>query len=443
VKLLDITLKDMLQSARSLVGLVFMFAMPILLTGLFFIMFGGSASEEGFDLPNVTVLLVNQDEGQFPAGAESYFSESGLEVPGGGAADLAGASSMGDVLSRLLLGEPFRDFMDVSQAQEAAAARLAVDNQEAGVAIIIPANFTAALSGMEEETTIELYQDPTLTIGPAIVAGVLSQIVDTFAAATIGSGVTIEQLAESGVAVDTALIQEIVGQFTSQGPTAAGNQAALIELRAPAGEEGSTDLLTEIVSLIMGGMMVFFAFFTGAATMGTILTEEETGTLGRLFTTPTAIRTIIGGKSAGSLLTVVVQVSVLMTFGALVFSIYWGETLTAILAAAGLVLVAGATGLFLNSLLKDTRQAGIIYGGVLTLTGMLGLIPVFTAGAPNQSETVRTISLLVPQGWAMRGLTIAMDGGSVADLLPTLLVVLLWTAAFAFIGLRRFKRRFD
>ena len=138
-----------------------------------------------------------------------------------------------------------------------------------------------------------------------------------------------------------------------------------------------------------------------------------------------------------------VQVSVLMAFGALVFSIYWGEALTAILAAAGLVLVAGATGLFLNSLLQNPKQAGIIYGGVLTLTGMLGLIPVFTAGAPNQSETVQTVSLLVPQGWAMRGLTIAMDGGSVADLLPTLLVVLLWTAAFAFIGLRRFKRRFD
>jgi ABC-2 type transport system permease protein len=443
MKLLDITFKDMLQSARSMVGLVFMFVMPLLLTGLFFVMFGGMAGEEGFDLPNVTVVLVNQDEGQFPAGSETNFSELGLDLSGGAAANLAGANSIGDVLSQLLLGESFRDFMDVSESSDATAARSAVDNQEAGVAIIIPPNFTAALTGMEEGATIELYQDPTLTIGPAVVAGVLSQIVDTFAAATIGSGVTIEQLAESGVAIDSALIQEIVGEFTAQGPAAAGNQAALIDLRAPAGAGDSGNPLTEIVSTILGGMMVFFVFFTGAATMGTILTEEEKGTLGRLFTTPTSVRTIIGGKSAGSLLTLLVQVSVLMAIGALVFSIYWGEPLTAALAVAGLVLVAGATGLFLNSLLENTRQAGVVYGGVLTLTGMVGLLPVFTAGAPNQPEAIQTISLLVPQGWAMRGLSIAMEGGSLADLAPTLLVVLLWAAIFGFIALRRFRRRFD
>lgn len=443
MKLLDITFKDMLQSARSLVGLVFMFVMPLLLTGLFFVMFGGIAGEEGFDLPNVTVLLVNLDEGQFPAGAESDFSELGLDPTGGGATDLAGANSMGEVLSQLLLGESFRDFMDVSLVRDAAAARSAVDSQEAGIAIIIPPNFTTALTGMDEEATIELYQDPTLAIGPAVVAGVLSQIVDTFTAATIGSGVTVEQLAESGVAIDPALINEIVGEFTSQGPAAAGNQASLIELRAPAGTASSGNPLIEIVSTILGGMMVFFVFFTGAATTGTILTEEEKGTLGRLFTTPTPVRTIIGGKSAGSLLTLAVQISVLMAVGTLVFSIYWGEPLTTFLAAVGLVLVAGATGLFLNSFLENTRQAGIIYGGVLTVTGMVGLMPVFTAGAPNQPEALQTVSLLVPQGWAMRGLTIAMEGGTLADLAPTLLVVLLWTALFGFIALRRFRRRFD
>ena len=238
MKLLDITLKDMLQSARSMVGLVFMFAMPILLTGLFFVMFGGTASEEGFDLPNVTVLLVNQDEGQFPAGAETDFSEPRTGSSRWGRSR-AGRSKLD---GRGVEPAPARGGFSrlhgcVRSAENAAAARTAVDNQEAGVAIIIPANFTAALSGMEEEATIELYQDPTLTIGPAIVAGVLSQIVDTFAAATIGSGVTIEQLAESGVAVDTALIQEIVGQFTAQGPAAAGNQAALIDV-AGAGRRG-------------------------------------------------------------------------------------------------------------------------------------------------------------------------------------------------------------
>ena len=40
----------------------------------------------------------------------------------------------------------------------------------------------------------------------------------------------------------------------------------------------------------MGGMMIFYAFFTGASTGQTILQEEEEGTLPRLFTTPTPQR---------------------------------------------------------------------------------------------------------------------------------------------------------
>ena len=71
-----------------------------------------------------------------------------------------------------------------------------------------------------------------------------------------------------------------------------------------------------------------------------------------------------------------------------------------------------------------------IFGGVLTITGMLGLIPVFTAGVPDQPDAVKTVSLLVPQGWAMLGLTTAMDGGGLSDMLPVMLVILAWSLVF-------------
>jgi hypothetical protein len=73
---------------------------------------------------------------------------------------------------------------------------------------------------------------------------------------------------------------------------------------------------------------------------------------------------------------------------------------------------------------------------------MLGLIPVFTAGVPNQPEQLNIVSLLVPQGWAMRGLTLAMDGASAQEMLPVFAVILLWSLAFAFIGQRRMRKRF-
>ncbi|MFQ5435625.1 MAG: hypothetical protein ACE5FD_12175, partial [Anaerolineae bacterium] len=87
-----------------------------------------------------------------------------------------------------------------------------------------------------------------------------------------------------------------------------------------------------------------------------------------------------------------------------------------------------------------TRQAGAVYGGALTLTGMVGLISIFTGGAV--SPTLRTITLLVPQGWAVQGLQVAMNGGGAVDLLPTLAGTAVWVILFVGIGQYRLKRRF-
>ena len=104
-----------------------------------------------------------------------------------------------------------------------------------------------------------------------------------------------------------------------------------------------------------------------------------------------------------------------MLFGRFIFGIDWGALLPVIVAVAGVVMAASGTGLFLVSLMQNTRQGGVIFGGVLTVAGMIGLIPVFTAGVPNQPESLKVISLLVPQGWAMRSLELTHDGGARLD----------------------------
>jgi ABC-2 type transport system permease protein len=316
-----------------------------------------------------------------------------------------------------------------------------VDNQEAGVAIIIPADFTGAIIGEQQTAAVELYRDPTLTIGPAIVSSIVSQVVDGMAAANIGIGVTINQLAEAGVPVTPELILEVVEAAT--GTIGSARQAAnLTQMQAPPGQEAGSEL-TQILAFILGGMMVFYAFFTGANVLYTVLTEQENGTLQRLFTTPTNHVTILSGKFIAALLILTVQVTVLLTFGSLVFGIQWGDPLPVAIAAAGLILIAATTGLFLVSLLKETRQASLIFGGLLTLTGMLGLFTVFTTGAPNAPAALDTVSLLVPQGWAMRTFRQAMEGVALPDIIFTFAIILLWSAIFFFIGQRRLQKRFS
>jgi ABC-type multidrug transport system permease subunit len=138
---------------------------------------------------------------------------------------------------------------------------------------------------------------------------------------------------------------------------------------------------------------------------------------------------------------IIVQVTVLLVFANLVFGIYWGSLGPLILAAIGLVALATSFGIFVMSLVKGTKQAGIIYGAGLTFTGMLGISSVFVAGTPIE-EAFNFLPLLVPQGWAMNAFKASWQGNWVQTLIHTGGMLLL-AGVFFFIGNARFKKRFS
>ncbi|MCX6087479.1 MAG: hypothetical protein NTW63_07060, partial [Caldiserica bacterium] len=61
----DIALKDIRHSFTSLFGLMFMFAVPLLIVGLFTVAFGGTATskQQTFSIPVTKVILANLDMG--------------------------------------------------------------------------------------------------------------------------------------------------------------------------------------------------------------------------------------------------------------------------------------------------------------------------------------------------------------------------------------------
>jgi ABC-2 type transport system permease protein len=316
------------------------------------------------------------------------------------------------------------------------------------VAVIIPAGFTAAILATSGHAAIELYQDPTLTLGPGIVASLVRQVVDSFSGSKIAVEIALSQIGGQGALASASTAQNIAMQYadwaTALGNTQQGANNALIAIRPlTSPEKQAADARAGIISLIMAGMMVFYVFFTGAASAQTLLQEEEAGTLPRLFTTPTLHSAILGGRIIASLVTLVLQIVVLLVVSALVFGIDWGQPLPLSLVTLGLILLAASFGLFITSLLKDTRQAGIVYGGVLTVLGMVGMIGIFTAGVPGASgEAMSAISLLTPQGWGVRGYQLLLAGGSVGDVLVPVAVTLGLAALFFVLGLLRFQKRF-
>jgi hypothetical protein len=132
---------------------------------------------------------------------------------------------------------------------------------------------------------------------------------------------------------------------------------------------------------------------------------------------------------------------VLLILGRLIFGISWGGLLPVSLVTTGTILCAATFGIFLNSLLKNTRQSGLIFGGLLTVIGMLAGIPIFARGS-STADTFSVVSLVVPPGWAVRGLMQTMNSAPMHDILITFLVLATWSTGLFIIGVLRFQKRY-
>jgi ABC-2 type transport system permease protein len=434
MKALDIALKDLTRSFRSAFAVVFMFGVPLLVTGMFYFMFGNVAENGGFNLPRTKVIIANMDQGG------PKFQVNPKNIPGG-----RKARTMGDLIVNILQSDEMTDLIEVSFAANPQVARSSVDSQQAQVALIIPSDFSEQFADVREgKAVIEFYQDPTLTIGPAIMRSILNRFLDSMGGVKIAINVFMDEADQSQYAQIGQVVQ---GYLDTSLALSENLEGELLDVRAPSNAsqnkaEEKQNALLSIITPIMGGMMVFYAFFTGTSTAQSILKEEEERTLPRLFTTPTRQVTILTGKLLSVFMTVCTQVIVLLIAARLIFGIQWGELSSVTLTAIGIIFSASSFGIFVNSFLKNTKQAGVLFGGVLTVTGMVGMISIFAMNSPGAARLGDTVSLLVPQGWAIRGLMQSMNGEAVSTVLVTMFVMLAWSAVFFSVGVMRFNKRY-
>lgn len=412
MKSLTIALNDLRHSFRSTFALLFMFGIPLLVTGMFFVMFGNIKSNDAPTISSTKVALVNLDAGNAQIG------------------------QLGQTLVDALKSDELSNLMEIALVKDSATARNMVADQQAGVAIIIPANFSDSFSDSKAKVEVGFIQDPTLTLGPQVVRSVLNQVLDAYAGIKITVAESLK-LAENGT-LPYSDISRIVAEYMTA-TQFSPEKTPLINQRTPAALPERNPMMA-LVGPIMAGMMIFYAFFTGANSANSILREDEEGTLQRMFTTATAKSEIMRGKFYSVGLTVIIQVAVLMIAARLIFGIQWGMLVSAALSALAIACVAAAFGIMLVSFLKSTKQSGVIFGGFLTVTGMLGMVNIFT-GNP-QSAPLGIVPLFTPQGWATRAILTTMDGAALVKILPYLLVMFAMSIVFFVIGVFRLQRRY-
>ena len=425
MKILDIAFKDLIRSFRSMFAIGMMVIAPLMLTGLIYFTFGGMSGGD-VSMNAILVGVVNAD--RLPADAM-------IDAP------------LGDNIRSMFFDESVESWITAADYPDEAAAREAVDKQEIGVAVIIPQEFTTSYLAGEKDVQVLIVSDPTLSIGPAVVEDMVTMMVDAVGGGGIAIQTVMERQQANGLQPDPAHFQTWAQRYGDwyrefQRDLFHRPEEAALVLTAPsAGEAETVDPVQKMMGMTMAGQMIFFAFFTAAYSMMSILREDEEGTLARLFTTPTDRTSILMGKFVAVFITVILQGLVLMVAGRLAFGIQWGDPASVGLALAGQVIAATGLGVLLIAFVKSTRQGGPVLGGGLTFLGMIG--GLFTANIPGgMPGAMDVIANFTPQGWVLKTWRMVMDGQPVGDLfLPFAVMVAMGIVMFA-VGAWMFRKRF-
>jgi ABC-2 type transport system permease protein len=321
----------------------------------------------------------------------------------------------------VLASPGLRDLVTVRRV-DTGEARALVERGDVDAAFLLPAGFSASVQrgGAATITVLESGENP-------IAGQVARSLAEAYAA----------ELAATQLAVRTAL------DAAGQPPTEA--EARRLGERAAAGRapvqlvEGQTGGRTiEAASYFGPSMAIFFLFFTVSFGARSILAERRQGTLNRLLASAASPGGVLAGKALAAFTLGTASVLVMWLATTLVFGADWGDPVAVVALTVSSVLSAiGITALVVTLARTDEQAEGYSSLVVFTLA-LLGGNFVYLAQLP---ELLQRVSLLTPNGWALRGFVdLVADGGGLSTVAVPVAVTLtvgLVTGALALYRARR------
>ena len=369
---LVIALKDLRQRLRDRSALVLGLVAPLAVAWLVSAAFG---STETF---HMDVGVVDRDRGQVAAAFESFLRSPEL-----------------------------RDLVTVTVVPSDAEARSKVDAGTLDTAIVVPEGFSSAvLAGGGR---------------PLTVLGSVDTSVATQVSRSLASSFT-AQLEAVRLSVATA-----VDAGAPHAQAAALAQAAA-RIRPPetVAAQSASARPIDAISYYAPGMGIFFMFFAISFGSRGFFLERAGGTMERLVAAPITPSAVLLGKSLATFVYGVASLGTVAVFTSLVFGAYWGPVpaVVALVVALALVLV-GLTALVI-AVARTERQAeglsSILVFGLVLLGGNF----IFISAAP---PLLRSLSLLTPNGWALRAFTDLAGGADWTAAVTPVLVLLAFAAA--------------
>jgi ABC-2 type transport system permease protein len=399
------------------------FLLPIMFFSIFALVFGNQANPTS----RVRVVLVDEDQSPYSQKlALALEAEGGLRVTRT-APDAPATEGQPPVLL------------------DRAAAEALVREGEVPVAVILPKGLgaTSLFSGTanSDGVKVALLADVSDPVAPQMVSGLLQKVAFTAAPQTMAiEGMSMFEK-YTGPLTDSqrTLIDSWkqgggpqIGGGDGQATANIGLGIEVINVMQPGQGNSAT------VSFYAAGIGVMFLLFSCAGAGGTLLEEEESGTLDRLIGSRAGMTGVLVGKWVFLIIMGVLQLTVMFSWGALMFGLpllshlpgFFIVTVFTAAAAAGF-------GLVLATVSRSRAQlSGLSTIVILAMSAIGGsMFPRFL-----MSETMQQFGLVTFNAWALDAyLKVFWREVPLWQLWPQLAV--LGTLALVFLGTSRLLAR--
>ena len=314
------------------------------------------------------------------------------------------------------------------------------------VAVVIPKGFAAGgrfFTRDDAAPKIQLLADVSDPIAPQMVQGLLQKVSFTAAPdmlAAEGMGM-LEKYGGALTPAQRASLDEWQRQLADKGSGASqlasniGPAIEIVNVMQPGyGNVG-------IVSFYAAGIGVMFLLFSSSGAGGALLDEEESGTLGRLVGSRAGMTGVLAGKWVFITLLGILQLTVMFTWGMLVFHLPLLDHLPGFFVMSIVTAAAAAGfGLVLATISRSRAQlSGISTIVILAMSAVGGsMFPRFL-----MSEGMQKMGLVTFNAWALDGyIKVFWRNEPVTALWPQVAVLLGLCALFLVLA-RTFARRWE
>ncbi|HDR7516622.1 ABC transporter permease [Bacillus mobilis] len=379
-------------------GFMMMLIMPLLLTAIL-----GSALSNIFD------------NGGIPKTVIGYYQ--------------VGTDEFADVFQKdVLQSKELKDDVKVKIVNSQEELEDMLKEKKIDVGIVIPNKWSEQVQdGKLKEPKV--FIDPSKDIQAKIAESMIRSFSERVQTVALSTKSVVTELAKSQHSNVEQVAKEVSGDLQTVATSGANNI-----------EKGTIGKKTvAAMQYYAAAMLVMFLLYNITVGAKSVVTEQRTETLARLFSTPTSSFSILFGKFLGTLLFACIQLGMFIVATHFMFQVEWGGDLSQIVAVGiSYAICVSGLSMLIAAFIREEKTADVMGGIGIQILAILGgsMLPIYVF-----PDTLQTIANVAPNKWALTSLLNIMSGTPWDALLPVIFSLCSAGIVSVMIGTLRLRTR--